>query len=55
MVFEEKLGLVPMITFDQSFTLNDLGIVGFRDAEQIMQALVDRAKKLLDKHISYFE
>jgi len=55
LVFEEKLGLVPMITFDQSFTLSDLGIVGFRDAEQIMRALVDRAKQLLDKHISYFE
>jgi len=55
MVFNEKLGLVPMITFDQSFTLNDLGIVGRRDAEQIMHSLVERAKELLDKHISYFE
>jgi len=50
MVFEEKLGLVPLITFDNAFTLHDLGLRGRKDAEQILQAIVQRAKSLLEQH-----
>jgi len=55
LVFEEKLGLVPHITFDETFTLSELGMVKFRNADQILQAVVDRAKNLLDKHITHFD
>ncbi|MEJ2486695.1 MAG: 1-acyl-sn-glycerol-3-phosphate acyltransferase [Anaerolineales bacterium] len=55
MVFREKLGLVPLVTFDRSFTLHDLGIEGRKDAERIWKEIVQRAKILLDTHVTFLE
>jgi len=55
MVFQEKLGLVPLVTFDRPFTLNDLGIDGKKDAERIWNGIVQRAKNLLDTHVTFLE
>jgi hypothetical protein len=55
LVFQEKLGLIPLVMFDRTFTLQDLGIMGKRDAEKILQEVVERAKELLDRHNSFLE
>jgi hypothetical protein len=55
MVFEEKFGLQALVTFDHPFTIKELGMTGKRDAEQIWQAVVERAKRLLNKHTAILE
>lgn len=55
LVFQEKLDLQPLVTFDQPFTLNDLGIKGRKDAELIWQEVVSRARNLLDTHTRVLE
>jgi hypothetical protein len=55
MVFGEKFGLQPLVTFDAPFTIKELGMTGKRDAEQIWQEVVDRTKMLLDKHNAFLE
>lgn len=55
MVFQEKLGITPLITFDRPFSLQDFGTFGKPDAEDILQRLVERAKELLDKHATFLE
>ncbi|HAY85617.1 MAG TPA: hypothetical protein DCY42_12065 [Chloroflexi bacterium] len=55
LVFEEKLGLVPFVTFDRPFTLNDLEIRGRKDADRVLQAIVQRAKSVYDVHVDLLE
>ena len=55
LILKEKLGLEPLITFDKSFTLKDIGMMGKIDSEQILRALIDRARSLLDEHTSLLE
>lgn len=55
LILKEKLGLSPLITFDQPFTLQDIGLIGKIDSEQILQALIERARTLLEKHTSLLD
>lgn len=51
LVFDDKLGLVPLLTFGNAVTIADLGISTKGDANLLLQALIEQAKGLLDQHI----
>ncbi len=50
LVFKERLGLRPFITFDEPFTLHEIGEKSKADSEQILTAIIERARKTLEKH-----
>ena len=52
LVFEEKLGLRPLITFGESVTLQELGFSSTGDSEKTLQALIEQARAVLDRHVS---
>lgn len=51
LLFGEKLGLVPLITFDHAVSLQDLSLTARSDAEVILQRLIERGKIIMDKHL----
>ena len=52
LVFEEKLGLRPLITFGESVTLQDLGFSSTGDSEKTLQSLIEQARAVLDRHVT---
>lgn len=52
LVMGEKFPLRPLVTFDQSFTLAEAGITNLRETDRVLQTIVERAKALLNTHIS---
>lgn len=52
LVFGERLPLHPLITFDRPFTLDEIGITNLRESDQILHSIIERAKNLLNEHIS---
>jgi len=52
LVMGEKFPLRPLVTFDQPFTLQEVGITNPRETDQILNTIVQRAKTLLNTHIS---
>jgi hypothetical protein len=51
LIFKEKLGLVPLITFDHAVDLRDLNLTARSDADLILQSLIERGKILMEKHL----
>ena len=52
LVFEEKLGLKPLITFGESVTLQDLGLSSKGDSEKTLQTLIEQARSVLERHVA---
>jgi hypothetical protein len=50
LIFKERLGLRPFITFDKPFTLSEIGEGGLPDSQQILSAIIERARKTLENH-----
>lgn len=50
LIFRERLGLRPLVTFDQPFTLAEIGEKSGVDSETILRAIIERARITLEKH-----
>jgi 1-acyl-sn-glycerol-3-phosphate acyltransferase len=50
LVFREELGLEPLLTFGETVTIKDLGFSPKGDAGLLLQALIEQAKNLFDRH-----
>jgi hypothetical protein len=48
LLFEERLGLMPFVTFDQPLTIQDL--CSSWDADQLISAIVEHARLVLSHH-----
>lgn len=52
LVMGEKFPLRPLITFDEPFTLQEVGVTNLRETDRVLDAIVERAKALLNTHLS---
>ena len=52
LLFREKLGLRPLITFGESLTIEDLGFSSKGDSSELMQALIEQARSMMDRHLA---
>ena len=52
LIFHEKLGLKPLITFGESTTIQELGLSPKGDSSELLQALIEKAKEVLDRHVT---
>lgn len=48
LLFEEQLGLVPMVTFDRPQSIQDL--CNSLDSDQLLTAIIERARQVLKQH-----
>lgn len=48
LLFDEDLGLIPYITFDQPLSIQDL--CSSMDADQLLSAIIERAREVLQQH-----
>lgn len=55
LVFGERLGLRPLVTFDEPLTLQGVGENPSSDSEQILRAMIERARVTLEKHTAILE
>lgn len=55
LILQEKLGLEPVITFDEPVTIKELGLIGKSDSNQILHALIERARILYQEHLAALE
>jgi hypothetical protein len=52
LIFQEKLGLRPLITFGESLTIQDLGFNSKGNSDELLQALIERGREMMDQHLA---